>query len=100
MYSSTTMLTKEGKTVSYRTCEPPNPALVLIEPKFEGPSPRSSLYLEVDPQRDAQATVVVEVDQTIPTTWPSRVFPSHKLLIEVADRVVWFCCRDTNQHRL
>jgi len=36
---------------------------------------------------EMQATVVVEVDQTIPTTWPSRVPPSHKSLIGVADGV-------------
>jgi len=47
-----------------------------------------------------QTTVVVEVDQTIPTFSSSRVFPSHKPLIEVADGVVWLCCRDTNRHRL
>jgi len=46
-----------------------------------------------------QTTVVVEVDQTIPTFSSSRVFPSHKPLIEIADGVVWLCCRDTNRHR-
>ena len=39
-------------TYFYRTCEPPNPVLVLIEPRFEEPSPRLSSNLELDPQRD------------------------------------------------
>ena len=42
-------------TEFYRTCELPNPVLVLIEPRLEEPSPRLSSYLEVDSHRDVYA---------------------------------------------
>ena len=47
------LLQQEGGLDVYRTCEPPYPVLVLIEPKFEEPSPRLSSDAEVDPHRDA-----------------------------------------------
>ena len=52
IYNGVAIVQSQQKTDFYRTCEPPNPVLVLIEPRFEGPSPRSLSDLEFDPHWD------------------------------------------------